>query len=354
MKLLFLSTGGKSNEPEDAAYLDLFLASFAKYVVPHFECKMLLLNTFAVEDVKAGKIQHRANGMGLADIVDVRTIREMQLPERSYEFLRGQSWYSNIGLHMNMLYDYAKMNNFFDADWIFHTDTDIEFLPNFNEYLNSIHPLTTLNNRVMITVTGDAYPTNFYYKNNEYIFEGPRRLMVYDEAEDLGLPYTQKTIRINPNRQHPRQNQHALIFNFEQQKVRNDFVGFSREAADNTLFNWVPCGYHEHFLPYNPENPDVGEQQLHALWSENQQNTTLPLFFNLSQDKGATVQYEVQADRTGLLRLQLRGYTDMARHFSSGYVDFFVVAGENFRQYSHRRLQEDFREWESVWAQDYP
>lgn len=357
MKLLFLSTCGKSNEPEDAAYLDLFLASFKKHVADQYDCYMLLFSTFDVENPKTGIIQQRANAMGLEGIVDVRGLRDMNLSTQAYEFMRGQSWYSNIGLNMNMLYDYAKMYGFFDAQWIFHTDTDIEFLPNFSSFLETIHPLTALNSKVMITLAGDAYPYNFYYKNKEYILESPKRIFIYDPEHTIGknrYSYQKKTFRLNPNRSHPRQNDHLLIFNIEQQKVRNDFVGMSRGTAEEFPFNWVSSGYGEYLQVSDPENTTPEELEIEALWNEHRANSTLPLHMNLSQDKGAEVQYQLQSDRTGILRLQLRGYKDMAKHFSSGYVDMFRVAGENFRQYSHRRLREDYMEWESVWSQDYP
>lgn len=356
MKLLFLSTGGKSNEPEDSAYLDLFLASFARHVAgPYPNSKMLLLNTFDVAEGKTSLIQQRANALGLESIVDVRVLKEMELPENAYNFMRGQSWYSNIGLNMNMLFDYSKARNFFDADWIFHTDTDIEFLPNFQDFLTPIHGMRTLAPRIVITLAGDAYPYNIYYKNNEYIFQDAERFYVYREDFPTSLTasdYQTKRVKLNPTRQHPREQEHILIFNIEQQKVRNDFVGISREAANDIEFNWVAIGYHEYLLPKN--NSTDAEIELSELWKQHQENSPLKLRLNMSQDKGASVQYLLQSDTEKCLKLQLRGYTDMAKHFSSGYVDYFIYNGENFRQYSRRRLHEDYMDCSTVWSQDYP
>lgn len=357
MKLLFLSTCGKTNEPEDAAYLDLFLASFARHVLPAYpESKMLLYSTFAAPEGQPSLIQTRADAFGLAGIVEVRHLRDMELPPASEKFLYGQSWYANIGLNMNMLFDYAKKRDFYGADWIFHTDTDMEFLPNFAEFLNPIHQMTTLVPELVITVAGDAYPYNIYYKNKEYIFQDAKRVYLYDEEQIKSMhsySYQRKQIRLNPHRRHPREQEHRLIFNIQQQKVRNDFVGLSRAAATRTNFNWVATGYHEHFSANHEEATDV-EKELAALWEEHEANSSLRVNMNLSEDKGASVQYALQSNELYIARIQLRGYTDMAKHFSSGYVDFFIYQGENFRQYSHRRLREEYGEWSSIWAQDYP
>jgi hypothetical protein len=44
MKLLFLSTCGKTKEPEDTAYINLYLASLKRHVVPHYDVKVILFN----------------------------------------------------------------------------------------------------------------------------------------------------------------------------------------------------------------------------------------------------------------------------------------------------------------------
>ena len=131
MKLLLLSLCGRDNADEDVRYLNLYLASLRRHVIPHFDTRVLLFSTFNAKE----RTQARIDAFGLTPYIDVRRIDDMELPSEALTALTRLSHFSKIGIHMNMLFDYAKQQNFFDADWVFHTDTDLEFLPNFSSHI---------------------------------------------------------------------------------------------------------------------------------------------------------------------------------------------------------------------------
>lgn len=340
MKILILSTCGKTNEEEDLRYINLYLASLKVNVVPHFETKVILFNNANPEKSEDSLTWQRVKDFGLEDVVEVRNVNEMELPEKSVEFMKSQHWFAKIGLNMNMMFDYSKKYNFFDADWIFHTDTDIEFLPNFKNHLDSIQGLTTVNRSVFISLAGDAYPYNFRYKEKEYIFDEPVRMDIYDE-NSLTYDYMIRKLTVNErlSDKHYIDNL-RLVFNLQQQKVRNDFVGLSRECANLHKFNWISCHYPDEFKAHKGQHED-----LEQLWKEFGSDK---LQLIISHDKGGTVQYFLQAGNHNITKIQLRGYVDMVKHKGSGWFD-----GDNYIEYSLKILNESYSETSNVWRADY-
>lgn len=342
MKVLFLSQCGKTDEPEDTSYINLFLASLKRHVVPYVNAQVLLYNTAQSHDAT----RHRVKEFGLDNIVDVRGLYDMDLPEQSIAFLKRQSWFNKIGLNMNMMYDYAKDRQFFDADWIFHTDTDVEFLENFFPLLERFNHILPVHNSIMLTVGGDTYPYHVRYKNEEWVFEPPRRLNFYVDQElesHFFIRQVSHHIREDSANSH-----HALTFNLQQMKIRNDFVGLSRAAAETNVFNWVPCYYTPGFQSWSGTHVSPEAQHLQELWDEHQANTTLPLNLTVNHDKGTLPQFETQSGILNLFKIQLRGYLDMAKHYSSGWME-----GQQYPERSFERLKSCYTDTEHIWSKDY-
>lgn len=339
MKILILSTCGKTKENEDLRYLNLYLASLKKNVVPYFDTKVLLFNNANPEKSEDSLTWQRVKDFGLEEVIEVRNVNEMELPEKSIQFMNNESWFSKIGLNMNMMFDYSKKKQFFGADWIFHTDTDIEFLPNFKEQLEKIHPLTDISPSVFISLAGDAYPYNFRYKNKEFVFDEPTRISIYDETT-LTYDYMVRKLQVNEKQDKHYLSNEKLVFNLQQQKVRNDFVGLSKSLANSHVFNWVSCHYPQEFKAHKGQHED-----LQKLWEEfGSKNLQLIV----SHDKGGLVQYFLQAGYHDIVKLQLRGYTDMVKHKGSGWFD-----NENYIEYSIKELNQKYQDTKEIWEADY-
>jgi hypothetical protein len=339
MKVLLLSICGKTNEPEDLRYLNLYLASLKKHVVPYCEAKVILFNNANPEKSEDSLTWQRVKEFGLAEVVEVRNVNEMNLPEKSVEFMKQQHWFSKIGLTMNMMFDYSKTHNFFNADWIFHTDTDIEFLPNFKDHLAAITGLTTVNPAVFISLAGDAYPYNIRYKEKEYIFDVPQRIAIYNDTT-LSYDYMIRELIVKERHDTHYLHNPRLVFNIEQQKVRNDFVGLSRACATAYSFNWVACHYPQDFKAYKGQHIDL-EQLWKDLGSANLQLT-------VSHDKGGIVQYFLQEGHHDITKIQLRGYVDMVKHTGSGWFN-----GTNYVDYSLQELTKSYTDSKDIWETDY-
>jgi len=347
MKLLFLSTCGKTKEAEDVSYINLYLASLKKHVVPHYDLKVILFNNALSNNSSESETWKRVQEFGLQDIVEVKNIFEMGLPEKSVQFMQDQNWFGKIGLNMNMLFDYSKQHNFFDADWVFHFDTDLEFLPNFKQVFEKVYPITEVNPEVIITVGGDTYPYNIRYGNTEFIFDEPTRMNIYDETT-LSHNYNLRNLKINErkttdsdfNPQHAR-----LVFNLQQQKVRNDFVGMSKSTAMGygSTFNWISCHYPNEFIA--KDKGDQYQVQLENLWKEFGSNK---LQLTVNHDKGSLIQLFLQSSYHNIVKVQLRGYQDMARHYSSGWYD-----STSFGTYALDRLKKDYQDTADIWERDY-
>lgn len=346
MKLLLLSLCGRDNEDEDVSYLNLYLASLRRHVIPHFDTRVILFSTFNATT----KTQARVNAFGLGEQVRVYGYNDIGLPAETAEFLRNKvSYFPKIGLNMNLLFDYAQQHNFFEADWIFHTDTDIEFLENFAPHITALQGMTAVNPKILVSCAGDTYLHNFRYREQEYIFNYPPRWNAYTEPPPT--PFEQLflfaiTRRPEP-RQHPFDQEHRLVFNAKSVKVRNDFVGLSRALANTQVLNWAHT--------YSPlatrgvpdSSPDMAALQ--ELWNEHHRGSNLPLELQLNEDKGSSILYWLKHGTHDVTWVQLRGYRDMANHYSAGW------GGNN--NFSHRAiatLRREYSDTEHIWAADYP
>jgi len=278
VKLLFLSACGKTKEAEDNGYINLYLASLKQYIVPHFDVKVILFNNALNQNSSESQTFQRVKEFGLEHIVEVKNMYEMGLPQESVNFLDNLHWFGKIGINMNMLFDYAKMNNFFDADWVFHFDTDLEFLPNFKDVLMSIDEVRKVNNEVMITAGGDTYPYNIRYKDTEFIF-------------------------------------------------------------------WIGCHYSSNFEALGHLKDDEEAKYLQQLWEE---KGSPNLQLTISHDKGSLPQFFLQGSSHNVIKIQVRGYSDMAKHFSSGYYE-----ETPYRKYSEQRLKEHYTDTQHIWEKDY-
>lgn len=348
MKLLFLSPCGKTKQAEDNGYINLYLASLKRYVVPHFDVKVILFNNALTQNSSESQTFQRVKEFGLENVVEVKNMYEMGLPQESVEFLDQLHWFGKIGVNMNMLFDYSKNNNFFDADWIFHFDTDLEFLPNFKDVLLGIDEIRKVNQEVMITAAGDNYPYNMRYKETEFIFDEPPRINIYD-ASTITHHYSMRKLKVNRRDDNSDksayQNNEKLVFNLQQQKIRNDFVGYSKDAAKFNLFNWVGCHYPNNFEAIGHLANDEDAKLLQKLWEE---KSSPNLQFIIGHDKGSLPQFFLQGSNHNVIKVQVRGYMDMAKHYSSGYYE-----ETTFRSYSETRLKEEYNDTQHIWEKDY-
>jgi len=347
MKLLILSTCGKTKEAEDNGYINLYLASLKRHVVPHFDVKVILFNNALSQNSSESQTFQRVKEFGLENIVEVKNMYEMGLPQQSVDFLDQLHWFGKIGVNMNMLFDYSSMNNFFDAEWIFHFDTDMEFLSNFKDTLLAINEVTKINSQIIITAGGDNYPYNIRYKETEFIFDEPTRMNIYD-ISTLTHNFGLRNLTVNRNKSHISPDSpfyEKLIFNLQQQKIRNDFVGYSADAAKRNLFNWISCHYPTNFEPIAHLQDNEDAKLLKQLWDEKVGDD---LRLTVSHDKGSLPQFFLQGSNHNNIKIQVRGYEDMAKHFSSGWYD-----ETSFRTYSETKLRLDYLDSKDIWEKDY-
>jgi len=347
-KILLLSLCGRDKEQEDPSYLHLFLASLKKYVIPFYDTKVILLDTSDIEDVSKSRTQELINDYGLEQIVDLRTIYMFGLPDESVQFLERAHWSGKIGMHMNLLMDYARKKDFYDAEWIIHTDTDIEFLDDFNTKLEGFSGLLDTNPEMIISLVGDAYYNNIRYKGTEFKFVGPKRVDLYD-VDTLSMYCSHMTVDVARGRDHYKTNLDNVVLNVHQQKIRNDFVCLSREYASRWghVLNWVACGYPDKLKPVDGSlNED--QKELRG-WYEEFIDDTFILRINM--DKGGWIQYLLkEGNEPGfcdVTSIQLPPYSTMAKHYSSGWL-----MGDHFLSRSANTLQDKFSEYKTIWEKD--
>ena len=337
MKILILSTCGRSGESEDVSRLNLYLASLKKHVVPYVDTKVILFNTCNSNEKTIQKIKD----FGLENIVDVKNIDMMELPKSSLDFWHSHVWYSRVTINMNLLFDYAKKYDFFDADWIFHVDTDLEYIDNFNSNLETINLLTKINPKVVITLAGDTFPYSFGHGNKHFILSEPRRLHLYDENENFNDNFEQRTVITKEYVKAQGYDTKTLIFHIQQQKNRNDFFGMSRETCNQHEFNWS----HAYF-------PIEKHTEIHDTFKK----TTTPEFqLGLSQDKGSLVHETLQSGHLEISRVTLRVAKDMVIHHGPGWSteDMTVQDDWNFKTISHKSLCKNYEEYKHIWCVDF-
>lgn len=341
MKLLLLSLCGRDNEDEDVRYLNLYLASLRRHVIPHFDTQVLLFSTFNTKE----RTQARVEAFGLTPHITVRRLDDIDLPEEAVTSIKKLSHHQKIGLHMNVLFDYAQQHQFYNADWIFHTDTDIEFLNNFSGQLTAINHMRAFNPRILISCAGDSSRAFIRYKDIEYQLLPPNRWHAYTESYPPNMFNMELKQRETARIWHESQLGERLTVEPDSMKIRNDFVGMSREATDDVRrFNWVNLTYviqkSDHL---RNTAPDVFDW-----WSRHEAHTELPLHIAFNLDKGAVPLYDMKIGFNGLTWVQLRSQADMAKHYSSGWAP-----EQNFLQRSYAILQEHYSDSAPIWQHDY-
>jgi hypothetical protein len=254
----------------------------------------------------------------------------MVLPEKSVKFLDGIHWFDRIGLNMNLLFDYAKLNDFFKCDWIFHTDTDIEFLENFSNRLDTIDFLKSINPKLIITLSGDSYNFFIKYGDTEYLFDSPKRINMYDTSS-IYNDYNKYNVIVNkrpdilvyPNK---------ILISPVQLKIRNDFVGMTRSFAQSHSFNWTSYTYAENLSSDNESLSELGDK-----WKDITNND---IKLRLSSDKGYAPMYALHSGELGdVIKVQLSPQSDMVIHYGSGWVT------ENFLDFSHKIIIDKYSDF---------
>ena len=347
-KILLLSLSGRDKEPEDPAFLHLYLSSLKKHVVPYFDVKVLLLETSNIECVEKSKTLQVIEQYGLEKIVELKTIYTMDLPDESVKYLENMHWSGKIGLHMNMMFDYAGQHNFYNAEWIIHTDTDLEFLDDFQLKLKSFKKLSETLPEIIVSLSGDAYYNNIRYKGTEFKFVGPDRVCLYD-TETLSRYPAHMKLATTRGRDHYKTNLNNVVMNVHQQKIRNDFVCLSRGYAERWghVLNWISCGYPDSLRPVDGD-VDLDQTELRT-WYEKFIDDTFILRVNM--DKGGWIQYllkeALEPGYCDVTSIQLPPYSTMVLHYSSGWLD-----GATFFKKASQALEEKFSEFKSVWKKD--
>lgn len=346
MKLVFLSMCGKLDEPEETKYINLYLASLKKYVVPFFETKVILFTTYKIDNIHDNLIVKRIKEFDLQDIVVLKTLETIDLPQKSIDLIKDVNWFNRIGIHMNVLFDYAKRNNFFDADWIFHADTDSEFLENFQVCMNSLNEAKQVDNRVLITLSGDAFPVHMVCNNYQYVFDEPERINFYDE-QNVKPQTTEITVKKNEIgiNDHRRDSKKAY-FAPAQMKVRNDFVGMSRQAAESANFNWVFAYYPYDFKDNGPVKDFWPDKAIKIDENGNEEEVPMPQI-HINYHMGGMLQYKLHSNEVYMTRIQLPGYQYMMLHHSSGWFQ------NHFMDRCMESLNTKFKDTKHIWESDY-
>lgn len=345
-KIVLLSTFGKADEPEDLAYLDIYLFSLKKHIVPNFDTKVILLYTGA-GDLTLTK--ERISHLGLDNIIHLKKINEIDLSEQAISFWKNQHWFHKVGLNMNLLFDYAKRNDYFGADWIIHVDTDLEFLSNFKQIFDKINSLREINPNLLVTVAGDTFNYHFKYQDKEYILTEPTRIKWYDESGDTlkhTFVYRNVAIETKPDRPQNSPDFNKLVFNIQQQKIRNDFVIMPRITATQygSDFNWISYYYPPDFKAVDNSKPE--QLELERVFESNNMNTNLTISVN--NDKGSMVQLFMQGGEHTITKLQLISDGQMIRHYGSGWY-----MGVDFIKNSYIALQKEYPEYSYLFEVDY-
>lgn len=346
MKLLFLSVCGKLDEPEDTKYINLYLASLKQNVVPHFDVKVILLTTYHLENIQTSLLQKRINEYGLSEVIELKTIDDLKLPEKSLTYIKSVDWFNRIGIHMNILYDYAHLNDYFDASWIFHVDTDSEFLENFEICITKINELKKAHPQIIISLAGDSYPVNIVSGSMEYTFKESIRSNFYENdgahKQDNFVVIDEKEMREDDHRR----KYNSMVFSPSQMKVRNDFVGISREASSLANFNWVCMYYHEQFNDNGPLQTMWPDKALKLDNNNKLYEVPVPQI-HINYHMGGMLQYKLHSNEVDIVRVQLPGYTHAVHHYSSGWFN------GNFIERSLETLNSKYQDTKEIWETDY-
>lgn len=344
-KILLLSTFGREHQLEDLASLDLYLFSLKRHIIPNFDTKVILLYTGSGD---LSKTRERITQLELDNVVSLKSIVELDLPQKSLNFWYSQIWFHKVGLNMNLLFDYAKRNNYFDAEWIMHVDTDLEFLPNFKTIFDKINSLREINPNILVTLAGDTFNYHFKHQDKEYIMTDPTRIDWYAESgETLKNSFVYRNIEIK-QRERPTESvdYNNLVFCLQQQKIRNDFVIMPKVTANQygSSFNWISYHYPSDFKAIDETKPEQLELQ-HLFENHNPGNK---FTVNVNNDKGSAVQLFIQGGEHTITKLQLFASDQMIRHYGSGWY-----MGENFVKRAYSILQKEYSEYADLYQLDF-
>ena len=333
MKILIMSIGGKTDLPEDLKTLHLYLLSLKKNIVPFFNVKVILYNC-STESVKTKELIEL---YGLSDVVEVRRIDDMQLSDRSYKFMEQTTyWESRIGLIMNMMFDFAHHKQFYNANWIFQTDTDIEFLPNFASSLDTLELLKPINNKIVVSQAGDVYEYSISVSDKLGYFKLPRRINFYDTADNLENDWAEyRLTEFTDEGMRSLTKNNSVSFNTLQQKIRNDFIGMTIEAARCVNFNWIHA---------NSTIPIIGAK---GFIDENWTLEDSTANISINADKGSLVAYELFQGKYNVTHIQLQGHNVMSNHINAGWC------ADHYDPRALVSLNENYSEYKEIWLKDF-
>lgn len=331
-KILLMSMAGVHNKPEMTKNIHLYLASLKECVVPFFDTKVILFNSSNSSE----KTIELVNKYGLSDVVEVKRLEEMNLPEKSYEFLKDMFFANRIGLIMNLMFDYAKNNNFFDAEWILQTDSDVEFLKNFYSTLETCKTIAPLNPSIVISHMGDTYEYNIAADNKIGYFKIPQRLNLYNTSEDLYEYWNRQQLKVT-DLQHTNE---KTTFVSQQLKIKNDFIVFSAEAARSVNFNWISSG--ATVKVHNATSVSFEEGVFDESWDIKDNNFEILI----NKDKGSLVLYEMQTGRYNVTHIQLPP-SYMMNHLGAGWIH------EEYYTRVLSILKDRYSQYENVWKFDF-
>lgn len=322
-KLLLLSITGIKNQEENPIYLNPFLSSLKKLVIKNFKVKVLLFDTSSYNTtIEKSKTYRKIVKYGLKNHVELINIHSDFIPETSRDFIKNSHWFSSIGHLMNLLFDLASSHNFYNSDWIFHTDTDIYFKENFISVISKLN----FSDEIFLSVAGDAYPFHFSQGNDVMLLKSPKRVSLLGDnvsLNDLEISNYYDVDLIKSD------NKASIPSVVESQlKIRNDFVGISKKTALKIKPNWVS---------YSLNNDTYSEVYGVRLFSH--------------KDKGSSVFYDLKEGYkhgySELFHLQVPdGF--MHHHFSSGFSQI-----ERFLNDSFSYMVDEHSDFKKLWFDDY-
>lgn len=343
MKLLILGMGGRLNEPESKPEFHMYLASLKKNVIEGFpEAKVLLFTSCNSKDVLVGQVKE----YGLDSNVDVMLLSDFGLSEKTQEALTGLGWYTRVPFMMQVMFDYAERQKFYDADWVIHTDTDSEFKSEFASKFIAINELSKHYSKLVVSFAGDAMPDHLDYNGTMYRFEHPPRLNIYkkeeytiDELSD-STKYVIKTQDWWGNKPKPGDTPRPPVYCTKQQKIRNDFFAMSKGAVDFAMlhkdlyFNWVMMRYNE-LEDVHPDIRDIVEKY---------KGIKIAIF----SDKGTTIDFLLHIF-SEFNDLRLNSTDCVMQHHGGAWSK----EGVYLRDECYKVLIEKFMEYEHIWKKDF-
>lgn len=339
--LLILSTCGLLGEQEDPKFLNLYLSSLKKNIIPHFETTVILFDTSNNKNPEEGKTYEKIKSFELENEIKLKNLYTVNLPEESIKFFEETGWFARVGLTMNLLFEYAKMNNFFEADWLFHSDTDVEFFPNFSENFKNIISLKeNMNVKTMITVSGDSYPTHVQYENLRYIIGPPKKFNPYN-VEELNYHFHEPDVLIETVEE--LYDPGKIVIKNAQQKIRNDFFIISRDVFESEIdLNWANF----HFISGHFDAKNENLSKLEEIFKNKNE-----FMVSFGWDKGEAISYKnregVDFGYSDTLEVQVPN-NFMTSHYASGWTQ-----PDYFHEVSLNRLKEYYVEYENIWKNDY-